>query len=93
MTLNENSNHLNMTAQSYGGTTLSKASKDDRSIHGSPHLAPTLLSEFLRSHQELQSYRYDVTCAFSAGRMTESSVSDMVFPSGLTVRLSVWQVW
>lgn len=53
MTLNDNSIQLNENPLSYGADVSKDASKtQDRRC-----LPPTLLSEFLKSQKELQSYR------------------------------------
>ncbi|KAJ3568390.1 hypothetical protein NP233_g5747 [Leucocoprinus birnbaumii] len=56
MTLNENGVHLN------GSSTLRETipSKVLQSMNGESHITPTLLSRFLQSHRELESYRQGV---------------------------------
>lgn len=64
MTLEADGRQLNGTSQSYGD---SKVSKPEQSLNGTVRSASTLLSEFLKSHRELQSYRYGFSFGISYG--------------------------
>lgn len=56
MTLNENNIQLNGDSLSYSAD-VSIAPKDALDTQAARRPPPTLLSEFLKSHKELQSYR------------------------------------
>jgi len=56
MTLNSNGVLLNGSSPHQG-----TSSKIDNTVHESGQAVPSLLSQFLKSQRELESYRYELT--------------------------------
>jgi len=86
MTLNSNGVLLNGSSPRQG-----TSSKIDSTAHESGQATPSLLSQFLKSQQELESYRYELTSSPSALKMKKSQISDAGLQYALTVRPSAWQ--
>lgn len=88
MTLNHNGRQLNGSVQPNEGVTFVKPLKAEQSLNRNTHSSPTLLSEFLKAHRELQSYRYGLLYVSSRIGMIECQILDMGFLCVLMDRLS-----